>query len=43
MIRMIYKNFKEEKLSLLGFGTMRLPLDEMGRVDELQVEQMCTL
>lgn len=37
---MIYKNFKEEKLSLLGFGTMRLPLTEEGKVDEKQVEQM---
>ena len=37
---MIYKKFKEEKLSLLGFGTMRLPLDTDGKVDETQVEAM---
>lgn len=37
---MIYKKFKEEKLSLLGFGTMRLPLDAEGKVDEAQVEDM---
>ncbi len=37
---MIYKNFKDKKLSLLGFGTMRLPLDAEGKVDEPQVEAM---
>lgn len=37
---MIYKNFKEEKLSLLGFGTMRLPLNSEGKIDEPQVEEM---
>ena len=37
---MIYKNFKEEKLSLLGFGTMRLPLNAEGKIDEAQVEEM---
>ncbi|MBR5596073.1 MAG: aldo/keto reductase [Lachnospiraceae bacterium] len=37
---MIYKKFKEEKLSLLGFGTMRLPLNEEGTIDEEQVEKM---
>ena len=37
---MIYKAFKEENLSLLGFGTMRLPLNEEGRIDEAQVEEM---
>ena len=37
---MIYKKFKEENLSLLGFGTMRLPLTEEGKIDELQVEEM---
>ena len=37
---MIYKNFKDEKLSLLGFGTMRLPLTAEGKVDEAQVEEM---
>lgn len=39
---MIFKKFKEENLSLLGFGTMRLPLDEAGKIDEVQVEQMVT-
>lgn len=37
---MIYKNFKDEKLSLLGFGTMRLPLNAEGKIDEPQVEEM---
>lgn len=39
---MIYSTFKDKKLSLLGFGTMRLPLlnDGSGEVDEKQVEQM---
>ena len=40
---MIYTNFQELKLSLLGFGTMRLPLlsNEPGSpVDESQVAQM---
>ena len=37
---MIYKNFKEEKLSLFGFGTMRLPLNAEGKIDEPQVEEM---
>lgn len=37
---MIYKNFKEEKISLLGFGTMRLPLNAEGKIDEPQVEEM---
>lgn len=40
---MIYTNFQETKLSLLGFGTMRLPLlsNEPGSpVDEVQVGQM---
>ena len=37
---MIYKNFKDKKLPLLGFGTMRLPLTAEGKVDEAQVESM---
>ena len=37
---MIYTNFKDKKLSLLGFGTMRLPLLTDGRVDEEQVFRM---
>lgn len=37
---MIYRTFQEQKLSLLGFGTMRLPLQEDGSIDEKQVQQM---
>lgn len=39
---MIYSEFKDKKLSLLGFGTMRLPLlpDGSGEVDEEQVARM---
>ncbi len=37
---MIYRDFKDKKLSLLGFGTMRLPLDENGGVDEQKTFEM---
>lgn len=39
---MIYRNFKGKKLSLLGFGAMRLPLlsDKSGEVDEKLVAEM---
>ncbi|MBE6971460.1 MAG: 4Fe-4S dicluster domain-containing protein [Ruminococcaceae bacterium] len=38
---MIYKQFQDLKLSMLGFGTMRLPLLADGvTIDEAQVEQM---
>ena len=39
---MIYTDFQGEKLSLLGFGTMRLPLmqDGSGEVDEEEVSRM---
>lgn len=37
---MIYSEFQGEKLSLLGFGTMRLPLLENGEIDEAQVGEM---
>ena len=39
---MIYSDFKDKKLSLLGFGTMRLPLlpDESGEVNEEAVCEM---
>lgn len=37
---MIYREFQNEKLSLLGFGTMRLPLNPDGSIDEAQVRQM---
>ena len=30
---MIYRDFKGEKLSMLGFGTMRLPVDENKEID----------
>ncbi len=36
---MIYKNFKDKKLSALGFGTMRLPTvdNDISRIDEERV------
>lgn len=39
---MIYSDFQGKKLSLLGFGTMRLPLlpDGSGEVDEEEVHRM---
>ena len=37
---MIYSTFQDKQLSLLGFGTMRLPLNEQGDIDETQVELM---
>lgn len=37
---MIYRNFQDKKLSLLGFGTMRLPVDANGVIDEAQVREM---
>ncbi len=39
---MIYRDFQGEQVSLLGFGTMRLPLlqDGSGEVDEEQVNEM---
>lgn len=37
---MIYHNFQDKKLSLLGFGTMRLPVDADGVIDEAQVREM---
>jgi len=36
---MIYSDFQDKKLSLLGFGCMRLP-EKDGQVDVAQVEQM---
>ena len=36
---MLYADFKDKKLSMLGFGTMRLPTVE-GKIDEKQVEAM---
>lgn len=37
---MLYSNFQDKKLSLLGFGAMRLPLCEDGSVDVAQTEEM---
>ena len=37
---MIYSDFQDKKLSLLGFGTMRLPCREDGSIDEQQVAEM---
>ncbi len=37
---MIFQEFQGEKLSMLGFGTMRLPLLADGTVDEAQVAEM---
>lgn len=37
---MIYSDFQKEQLSLLGFGTMRLPQKENGTIDEEQVAEM---
>ena len=37
---MIYRNFKDKKLSMLGFGTMRLPLKDGGKIDEEHTRRM---
>lgn len=37
---MIYRDFKGKKLSMLGFGTMRLPTLPDGSIDRKQAEQM---
>lgn len=37
---MIYQDFKGEKLSQLGFGTMRLPVKADGSIDEDEVFEM---
>lgn len=37
---MIYRDFQGERLSLLGFGTMRLPQLEDKSIDEPQVKEM---
>ena len=37
---MITKDFQGNRLSLLGFGTMRLPTNGDGRIDEAQVAEM---
>ena len=40
---MIYADFQDKKLSLLGFGTMRLPLLPDGTIDEAQTAEMTKL
>ena len=37
---MIYKAFQGQSLSMLGFGTMRLPQTENGDIDERQLDAM---
>ncbi len=37
---MIYSNFQDKRLSLLGFGAMRLPVHPDGTIDEAQVREM---
>ena len=37
---MIYREFKDKKLSLLGFGAMRLPQNEDGSIDQELTEKM---
>ena len=37
---MRYCEFQGKKLSALGFGAMRLPVDKTGKIDEVQMEQM---
>jgi len=36
----IYTSFQDKKLSLLGFGAMRLPVNAEGSIDEPQVKEM---
>lgn len=37
---MIFREFQDKQLSMLGFGTMRFPLLEDGKIDEAQVLEM---
>ncbi len=37
---MLYTDFQNKKMPMLGFGTMRLPQTETGGIDEAQLEQM---
>lgn len=37
---MIYRKFQDKELSLLGFGTMRLPMLPDGSIDDAQVQAM---
>ena len=40
---MIYAEFQDKKLSLMGFGTMRLPTKEDGTIDQAHVNEMTRL
>ena len=40
---MIYSNFQNKSLSLLGMGCMRFPTLENGKIDENLTEQMVAL
>lgn len=40
---MIYRTFKDKKLSLLGFGTMRLPVNEDKSINEKEFQDMFDL
>jgi predicted aldo/keto reductase-like oxidoreductase len=37
---MIYRNFKDLRLSSLGFGAMRLPVRDNGKIDENEARRM---
>ncbi len=37
---MIYRKFQDKELSMLGFGTMRLPLNEDGSINKQLTEEM---
>ena len=37
---MIYTDYQDKKLPLLGFGTMRLPVTELGAIDQEHLEKM---
>ena len=40
---MIYSSFKDKRLSLLGFGTMRLPVKDGGEIDRKTFHEMIDL
>ena len=37
---MNYTEFKDKKISRLGFGTMRLPMDDQGKIDYAAGQEM---
>ena len=37
---MLYRQFQDKQLSMLGFGTMRLPTREDGTIDEVHTQRM---